>query len=155
MSALGRKKNVAFVSQPVFNKDIEVFVFSVEYQVRECHSKQLFLCRTLEKPPKKTQTPQEVLLHVINSSRAQGDMRICNISIRNPQDRVSSKTWTTRSCWFRCCNYFVIFATGQGFHLVCRMHWRAVCWGFRLFCLFACSCGGVCGWLVVFFSLLL
>lgn len=47
----------------------------------------------------------------------------------NPQVRVVSKTWATRSCWFGCCNYFVIFATSQGFHLVCRMGLRAV-WGF-------------------------
>lgn len=148
-----REGKVAFVSRPVFIKNIEFFVFSGEYQGWGCHSELLFVCRTLEKPPKKPPNrhhkPCYMLLTAAELKETWGSVVF---QIRNPQDRVSSKTWATRSCWFGCCNYFVIFATSQGFPLLCRMCLRVVCWGFGSFCLFACCCGGFC---LGFFSLLL
>lgn len=62
-------------------------------RINVCHRKQTFLWRT----EKATKTPKTEIrispaAHVINSNRAQGDMRIWNISMRSPQVRVFSKT---------------------------------------------------------------
>lgn len=61
----------------------------------------------------------------------------------NAQVRAFNKTWATRSWSLGCHNYFVIFATSQCFHLVCRMGLSAVYWHFGFsvvfFSPFSCS----------------
>lgn len=83
-------------------------------RINVCHRKQTFLWRT--KNAAKNPKPEKRIspaAHVINSSRAQGDMKIWNISMRSPQVRVFNKTCSTRSCWFEYCSYFLIFASSQ------------------------------------------
>lgn len=83
----------------------------------------------LKKPQKNPKTEMRIspAAHVINSSRAQGDRKIWNISMRSPQVRVLAKfAQQGHAGW----NAAVISRVFKQPVCSCRMGWKVVCWVF-------------------------